>query len=90
MSVADSFWLASFLVPGWAQLMLARWSGVVWLMAAAGAWSFVLVSIFIDSVAVLPAVALVASLHLISTVHAYRLARRLSLLPLASRLLPPA
>lgn len=69
------FWIASLIVPGWAQLMAGRVSAFAWLACAALAWTTVILSLFSNSVKLAPAVALATALHLLCTIRAARLAR---------------
>jgi hypothetical protein len=68
-----AFWLASLLVPGWAQLMAGRLSAIAWLAAGFTVWLSVPLCASRGVLPVLGVLALAAALHVASALCAARL-----------------
>jgi hypothetical protein len=70
-----AFWLASLILPGWAQLMAGRLSAIGWLSAAFTLWLSVPLCASRGVLPVLGVLALAAALHVASALSATRLGR---------------
>lgn len=65
------FWIASLIVPGWAQLMAGRISAIGWFIAAGIAWFFVGLGALTGFDALLPiALSFAGVVHMLSGFHA--------------------
>lgn len=72
-----AYWIASLIVPGWAQLMAARWSAFVWLALALLAWCTLTTTILAHSwVDARESAECIVVLHALAGFHARRLFSR--------------